>query len=128
MRLRLTLLPPRLIASVAVALVLLFAGLGWWIGSGSGAEQPRTASPVQWELDDGKVAWAVVLPRSSLTQVPRAPVFERLPVAVMLPVLLVSIGPQALVSKLGGDRSETLRRVQTRRRVPRMNTDEPPWS
>ncbi len=111
-----------------VLLLLLVVGIGWSVASGSGAERRETQNPVRWELEHGKVPWAVQLSRKSLMQVPRAPVLERLAVVVTAPFLSVSIGPRALVSTLEGDRSETLRRVQTRRRVPRMNTDEPPWS
>ena len=113
---------------LTLVLLVLAVGIGWSVASGSGAEHRRASNPVRWELANGKVPWAVLLPRDSLTQVSRAPVLERLPVVVAAPALPVSIGSQAPVSTIEGDRSETLRRVQTRRRVPRMNSDDPPWS
>ena len=110
-------------------LLLLVAGLAWNLASGPAiTNEGRGSNPVQLELGDGKARWAVVLPRSSLTEVPRAQVFERLPVVVTVAVHAASQGWRAHVITLRGDVSETLRRVHTRRRVPRMNTDEPPWS
>ena len=109
-------------------LLLLAVGVAWRVTTTTGAEQRSTQTPVRWELDTGKAPRAVLLSRSGLTQVRRAPLCERLSVLLTALALPTSIVQRAFVSTVAGDRSETLRRVQTRRRVPRMNSDDPPWS
>lgn len=113
---------------LSLVLLLLVAGIGWVVTRGASGPAPRRSIPAQWELAHGEVPWAVLPQRTPLAKVPRAPVFERLAVAPVLPNLRVALGSRALAAGLRSQGSENLERVHVRRRVPRMNSDEPPWS
>ena len=107
-------------------LLLLFAV---WVLALPGAHVPRgVASPPAVSAVDGKARVAVehVLPQLTLPQVLRAPLWARLPAA-----------PEALSGRrarwvqraveLAPDRRAAVRRIFTRRRVPRLGAEEPPW-
>jgi hypothetical protein len=112
----------------AACLLLLLAV--WLLGApGAGAPRvpTRTATVAQ---DEGKVGAAVqhaVQQLAALPRVPRAPLWARLPV---LPETATRelVRPMHAAYARTPDLREALRRVQTRRRVPRLSSEEPPWS
>lgn len=64
--------------------------------------------------------------QTAMPEVPKAPLLARLPPTT---VHAAAPGPIRRWSLLArpGDRREALRRVQSRRRLPRLGGDEPPW-
>jgi len=106
-------------------LLLLFAV---WLLTLPGAHVPRGVASPAVSAVDGKARVAVehVLPQLTLPQVLRAPLWARLPAA-----------PEALSGRrarwvqraveLAPDRRAAVRRIFTRRRVPRLGAEEPPW-
>jgi hypothetical protein len=78
---------------------------------------------------DGKTSAALehVAAASAMPSVARAPVQARLP-ASPLALLSSRQGWQRVPPSRPPDLRQALRRVQTRRRVPRLSAGEPPWS
>jgi len=68
----------------------------------------------------------LLLPATPLG-VPRAPLLARLPVPRGLAVV-GSANHAAIFPTEPADRRDVLRRVQLRRRLPRLGGDDPPWS
>jgi hypothetical protein len=60
-------------------------------------------------------------------EVPRSPLLARLAVTWADAVPSIHGWARSVDRGLSCDRRRELRRVQTRRRVPRMNSEEPPW-
>jgi hypothetical protein len=111
----------------AACLLLLFAV---WLLAAPGASAPRAPVRVATLAQhDGKAISAVrhvVQPLAASPRVQPAPVWARLPA---LPPLT---RPERVRPTHGAyvdvpDLREALRRVQTRRRVPRLSGEEPPW-
>lgn len=65
--------------------------------------------------------------QTAAVAVPRAPLQARLPVRQAFDVVGSAAKVWTLPAELG-DRRDALRRVQLRRRLPRLGGDEPPWS
>jgi len=65
--------------------------------------------------------------QAATLEVPRAPLLARLPLGHELGVVTAPRSGWALPDALG-DRRDAVRRVQLRRRLPRLGGDEPPWS
>lgn len=112
-------------------LLLLFAFLAASFGCGLGAwaEQPRRTLPSeQLELAREKSPVAVLAARSSLTSTRRAPLLERLPAVLAAhgQALTTAVRPVEAVAACSGAAPEPCLRI--RRRLPRMSSDEPPWS
>lgn len=108
-------------------LLLLFAA---WLLALPGARAPRRlAAPPTVSASDGKAASAVehVVQQLPPPQVLRAPLWARLPAA---PLALTRSRVRWVRGALqrAPDLRARLRRVQTRRRVPRLSAEEPPWS
>jgi len=88
--------------------------------------QPAAVAADRDEARDG-AAMEHVAAQSAMPQVPRAPLLARLPAPQLTtdpppptPARARSIRPH--------DLRAALRRVQTRRRVPRLGGGDPPWS
>lgn len=111
------------------ALLLLVVGLWVSLMSGQESQLPRLGDVASFDRDGDRPPPAAVSSRSTL-QVARASVFDRRSVALAFGALAVhaSIAPGVLTDGQNGGSVESRRRVQIRRRVPRMNTDDPPWS
>ena len=107
-------------------LLLLFAG---WLLASSGARLPRVVQqPVSVSQQACPAASAVehVVEQVAPLRVMRSPWFARLP--VLAPEL--KRGRSRLLhqcSSRAPDLRADLRRVQTRRGVPRLGAEEPPW-
>jgi hypothetical protein len=110
------------------ALLLLMLGVWWSLPRASASDSHHVSAPTGVERSRAHAPFPVAAPRSSLVQVPRAPILERLPAALGSSAVPISICLRAVVTLPGCDRSRALGRIHTRRRVPRMNTDDPPCS
>jgi len=112
----------------ALCLLLLFAV---WLLAAPGASAPQPVGRVATvsASDEARVSAAVphVAPQLALTRVMRAPLWARLPVVPSL-VRRVLERRVSVVAGAAPDLRAALRRVQTRRRVPRLSCEEPPWS
>lgn len=112
----------------ALCLLLLFAA---WLLAGPGVSAPRVPAhaPVCAATDEAQVSAAAqhVAPPLALARVLRATLWARLPA---LPELRLRERGRPGVGRYGSapDLRAALRRVQTRRRVPRLSSEEPPWS
>jgi hypothetical protein len=113
--------------SAALRLLLLAA----WLLVGQGAIAPRTASAqarAQLGAAAAKRVDTAALPAlSALPRVAPAPVLERVPIELAtLPRMPPAWAPASFAKPR--DLRLELRRAQTRRRVPRLGSEEPPWS
>lgn len=112
----------------ALTLLLLFAV---WLLAAPGAAAPRVPAGLATlsACDEARVDQAVqhVAPERAALRVGHAPLGARLP--ALLPLFARR---RAQLIRGGGhaapDLRAALRRVQTRRRVPRLSCEEPPWS
>lgn len=112
-----------------VAILGLLLGACIWRGISSSSLEYRPAvSSARLEQVRNSKDRALVAPRTASAHVPRAPVFERLAVASRGSASAVSACSHVVAAAPEQYRSQILRRCQRRRKVPRMNTDEPPWS
>jgi hypothetical protein len=108
---------------VLTALLALLWGRLPQVPEGAAALGAATALDV---ADDAAECAVLAAPRA-IANVARAPLLERL--AVAWPVRLCVVRNFArTTAKSLPDRRRELRRVQTRRSVPRMNSEEPPWA
>lgn len=111
-----------------LCLLLLFA---LWLLAAPSASAPRVPARVATlsVADQAKVSAVVqhVAPQPALARVLRAPLWARLPA---LPPLVLREQEWPVLDPYGGapDLRAALLRVQTRRRVPRLSCEEPPWS
>lgn len=107
-------------------LLLLFAV---WLLALPGARAPRapSAEPAA-SAYDGTVSCSVDHVVQQLQSVPvlRAPLWARLPAAPLALPRRSARWVRGVVGHAPDLRAE-LRRVQTRRRVPRLSAEEPPW-
>jgi hypothetical protein len=108
-------------------LLLLFSA---WLFVLPGTRLPPVVAPTPAvSVSDGQVSLAVehVAAESVMPHVLRAPLWARLPVPSFEP--LREREPWLrIATQEPTDLRAALRRVQTRRRVPRLSTGEPPWS
>ena len=111
----------------ACLLLLLFSG--WLLALPGARLQPAAARAPTVSVNDGKVSPAVehVAAASAMPQVLRAPLASRLPVPLLAPLHEREPWLRAAAARPRDLRAQ-LRRVQTRRRVPRLSAGEPPWS
>ncbi len=108
-------------------LLLLFSA--WLVFPGLPGARLRPVPAPSVSVSDSKVSLAVehVAAKSVMPHVLRAPVGSRLPVPLFEP--LGEREPWLRSAALRPtDLRAALRRVQTRRRVPRLSAGEPPWS
>ncbi|HXK19361.1 MAG TPA: hypothetical protein VNG33_16235 [Polyangiaceae bacterium] len=112
------------------AVCLLLFVLGAWLLASPAARVPELrAQPPGLSASDGRLRDAVeqLAPQSATPHVARAPRFARLPIAPLgLPPRGATFRRQAAHEPVR-DLRQALRRVQTRRRVPRLSGGEPPW-
>jgi hypothetical protein len=111
----------------AVALLLLLFAV--WLLVLPAARVPRpTAAPPAASAHDGTRGSAVehVVQQVAPAPVLRAPVWARLPAAPLALPRASARWARGVVARAPDLRAE-LRRVQTRRRVPRLSGEEPPW-
>jgi hypothetical protein len=88
----------------------------------------RQASIVASDCRDVSVAAGEhLVSQTAAVTVPRAPLQARLPVPHAFEVVGHAAQAWPLPTELG-DRRDALRRVQLRRRLPRLGGDDPPWS
>lgn len=107
-------------------LLLLFAV--WLLASPAArVPHPSAAAPAA-SAHDGTRGSAVehVVQRPAPAPVLRAPVWARLPAAPLALPRRAARWARGVVTPAPDLRAE-LRRVQTRRRVPRLGADDPPW-
>jgi|GEM_PF-3939992 len=111
----------------AVGLLLLLFAV--WLLASPAARVPRPpAAGPALSAHDGTRGSAVehVVPRLAPTPVLRAALWARLPAAPLaLPRRAARWGRGGVMP--APDLRAELRRVQTRRRVPRLSAEEPPW-
>jgi len=113
------------------AFLLLLLVFGAWLLAAPAARVPelRETSP-GISASDGRARTAVeqLALQSATPLVARAPRLVRLPIAsVAVPRASLTFTRQAAPEPVS-DLRQALRRVQTRRRVPRLSGGEPPWS
>ena len=112
--------------------VLVLVGVVLWLSLANGGAAPSShgASGITASARNGDSDELALVVSCRAVPVARAAASERLSVtaAFASAAASVSIDPGRLATTCGGDCFESLRRVQARRRVPRMNSDEPPWS
>src|SRR5687768_5521789 len=89
---------------LVAAFLLLAVGVWWGLTNGGSGSDARL-DLAGFERDGGGTQLAVVASRSALGHVRRAPVAERLSVALGSPALAVSPGVHSLVRAAHGDRS-----------------------
>jgi hypothetical protein len=107
-------------------LLLLFAA---WLLAGPVARVPRApTAPKAVAAHDGTRGSAVehAVQRSAPAPVLRAPLWARLPAAPLALSRRSARWARGVVTPAPDLRAE-LRRVQTRRRVPRLGAEDPPW-
>ena len=112
------------------AFLLLFV-LGAWLLAAPAARVPELrAQPSEVSASDGKAGVAVeqLAPQPATPLVARAPRSARLPIAPIAPLPRGATFRRQAAHEPVRDLRQALRRVQTRRRVPRLSGGEPPWS
>jgi len=108
-------------------LLLLFST---WLFAVPGARlRSEPARAPTLSVSDGKVSLSVehVAANPVAPPVLRAPILARLPVPTLEPLGQREPWLRAVAAR-PRDLRAALRRVQTRRRVPRLSSGEPPWS
>jgi hypothetical protein len=86
---------------------------------------PHVGPPVASSEERARPGVEHVAAESATPQVPKAPLLSREPVAVMLPARGSSF-ERSCETEIR-DLRASLVRVQTRRRLPRLEVGEPPW-
>lgn len=109
----------------ASVLLLLFTA---WLVTLPSAHVRALASPPAVSAVDGKAVVTVehVVPTFTRPLLLRAPLWARLPAAPG-PLLRGSACWARAAAERAPDRRAAVRRVFTRRRVPRLGAEEPPW-
>jgi hypothetical protein len=110
----------------AAGLVLLLFAV--WLLAMPAARVPRAPAPPAVAAHDGTGGSAVehAVQQSAPVPVLRAPLWARLPAAPLALSRRSARWARGVVTRAPDLRAE-LRRVQTRRRVPRLSAEDPPW-
>jgi hypothetical protein len=111
----------------AVGVLLLL--LAVWLLALPGARVPRVCATPPTVSADDRAAGAVVehvVRQAMPAPVLRAPLWARLPAEPLALPPACARWTRGAVERAPDLRAE-LRRVQTRRRLPRLNAEEPPW-
>jgi hypothetical protein len=114
-------------AWLLACLLLLVTALLWSGGphaAASAASQGATSAAKSVRVTAQAAALAASRPTA---EVPRSPLLARLAVTWLEATPSIRRLTGSVDRELSCDRRRELRRVQTRRRVPRMNSEEPPW-
>jgi hypothetical protein len=110
---------------------LLLLLLSSWLFAQPGLRLNAAACRATVVADASREASAVagehLISQTATPEVARAPLLARLPLGHVLGVVE---GPRSAHawSAVVGDRRDAVRRVQLRRRLPRLGDDDPPWS
>jgi hypothetical protein len=115
-------------AGLLACLLVLVAAVLWGALPLAAAIATMEGTPRALGTPNDSAERSVLPAGQPMAKVPRAALVERLTVACSWALPLGRRSASSTATESPCDRRRDLRRVQTRRRVPRMNSEEPPWA